>query len=206
MSGAIWQGCLHGMKPMGESWCTNKHHLNLGSWWSSRSMTKRDALMALWTDGPCFARGLGVLLCSFPYSTWLPLPLSLPWSTENNAGVHSHLSCLVVRPACQLGSPHAWPGHEWHICLCGQEQKSLGQGIDRKGSLQISVSKYYSIVHVICPCLPSNSSFGTSLVAQRLGLCTPNAESPGSISGQRTRSHMPQLKTWHSQINNFKKK
>ena len=152
---------------------------------------KRDAVMALWTDGPCFARGLGVLLCSFLYSTWLPLPLSLPWSTEDNA--HSHISCLVIRPACQLGSPHAWPSHEQHICLCGQEQKSLGRGADRKGSLLINVSKYYPIMHVICPCLPSNSSLGTSLVAQWLGLCTPNAESPGSVSGQRTRFHMPQL-------------
>ena len=31
---------------------------------------------------------------------------------------------------------------------------------------------------------------GTSLVAQWLRLCTPNAGGPGSIPGQGTRSHM----------------
>ena len=35
---------------------------------------------------------------------------------------------------------------------------------------------------------------GTSLVAQWLGLCTPNMENQGSISSQGTRSHMPQLR------------
>ncbi|TEA37406.1 hypothetical protein DBR06_SOUSAS1910135, partial [Sousa chinensis] len=31
-----------------------------------------------------------------------------------------------------------------------------------------------------------------SLVVQQLRLCTPNVGDPGSIPGQRTRSHMPQ--------------
>ncbi|TEA28872.1 hypothetical protein DBR06_SOUSAS4010089, partial [Sousa chinensis] len=35
---------------------------------------------------------------------------------------------------------------------------------------------------------------GTSLVVQWLRLHTPNAGSPGSIPGQGTRSHMPQLR------------
>ena len=35
---------------------------------------------------------------------------------------------------------------------------------------------------------------GPSLVVQGLRLCAPNAESLGSTSGQRTRSHMSQLK------------
>ena len=35
---------------------------------------------------------------------------------------------------------------------------------------------------------------GTSLVVQWLRLHAPNAEGPGSILGQRTRSHMPQLR------------
>ena len=38
---------------------------------------------------------------------------------------------------------------------------------------------------------------GTSLVVQWLRLCTPNAGGPGSIPGQGTRSHMPQLKILH---------
>ncbi|TEA30625.1 hypothetical protein DBR06_SOUSAS4110064, partial [Sousa chinensis] len=33
-----------------------------------------------------------------------------------------------------------------------------------------------------------------SLVVQSLRLHAPNAGGPGSISGQRTRSHMPQLR------------
>ena len=40
----------------------------------------------------------------------------------------------------------------------------------------------------------NNASTGTSLVVQWLRLCTPNAGGPGSIPGQGTRSHMPQLK------------
>ena len=46
---------------------------------------------------------------------------------------------------------------------------------------------------------------GTSLVVQRLRLCTPNAGGLGSIPGQGTRSHilqlrvrMPQLKILHA--------
>ena len=35
---------------------------------------------------------------------------------------------------------------------------------------------------------------GTSLVAQWLRLCVPNAGAPGLIPGQGTSSHMPQLK------------
>ena len=35
---------------------------------------------------------------------------------------------------------------------------------------------------------------GTSLVVQWLRLRAPNARGPGSIPGQGTRSHMPQLK------------
>ena len=46
---------------------------------------------------------------------------------------------------------------------------------------------------------------GTFLVVQWLRLCTPNARGLGSIPGQGTRSHMPQLKTlpaetYYSQI------
>ena len=51
---------------------------------------------------------------------------------------------------------------------------------------------------------------GTSLVVQWLRLHAPNAGAQGSIPGQGTRSHMPQLKipcaatkTWHSQINKY---
>ena len=35
---------------------------------------------------------------------------------------------------------------------------------------------------------------GTSLAIQWLRLCTPNAQGPGSIPRQGTRSHMPQLR------------
>ena len=39
---------------------------------------------------------------------------------------------------------------------------------------------------------------GTSLVVQRLKLCTSNAGRPGSVPGQRTRSHKPQLNSLHA--------
>ena len=57
------------------------------------------------------------------------------------------------------------------------------------------------------------ASQGTSLVIQWLRLCTPNTGGLGSIPGQGTRSHKPQLKslhamtaTWHCQTNTWKKK
>ena len=51
----------------------------------------------------------------------------------------------------------------------------------------------------------------TSLLVQWLRVCAPNAEGPGSIPGQRTRSHTPQLRVcmpqlspaWHSEIKFF---
>ena len=48
-----------------------------------------------------------------------------------------------------------------------------------------------------------NLKRGTSPVVQGLRLHAPNAGSPGSIPGQGTRSHMPQLKIWCSQINKY---
>ncbi|TEA35837.1 hypothetical protein DBR06_SOUSAS1110216, partial [Sousa chinensis] len=39
-----------------------------------------------------------------------------------------------------------------------------------------------------------------SLVVQRLRLCVPNAGGPGSIPGQETRSHMPQLRACMAQL------
>ena len=43
---------------------------------------------------------------------------------------------------------------------------------------------------------------GTSLVVQWLRLCAPSARGPGSIPGQGTRSHIPQLRV-HCQINKY---
>ena len=43
------------------------------------------------------------------------------------------------------------------------------------------------------PPRPRSHWLGTSLVAQWLRFCAPNAGSPGSIPGSRTRSHMPQF-------------
>ena len=60
-----------------------------------------------------------------------------------------------------------------------------------------------------------NENLGISLVVQRLRLHAPNAGGPGSVPGQGTTSHMPQLrskilhaatKNQHSQINIKKKK
>ena len=50
------------------------------------------------------------------------------------------------------------------------------------------------------PRFPSvkKTKLGTSLVVQRLRLCTPNQGVPSSILGQGTRSHMPQLKIPHA--------
>ena len=51
-----------------------------------------------------------------------------------------------------------------------------------------------------------NVKWGTFLVLEWLRLIAPNAGGPGSIPGQRTRSHTTHLKipkTWHSQIIHF---
>ena len=50
----------------------------------------------------------------------------------------------------------------------------------------------------------SGSSRGTSLVAQWIRLCAPNAGGPGSIPGQGTRSHMPQLRVGMSQLRSWR--
>jgi len=51
------------------------------------------------------------------------------------------------------------------------------------------------------PSLFSKCKFGTSLVAQWLRLYAPNAEEdPGSIPGQGSRSHMPQLSVHWQQL------
>ena len=44
------------------------------------------------------------------------------------------------------------------------------------------------------------SPVGTSLVVQWLRLCTPNSGGLGSIPGQGTRSHMPQLRVRMPQL------
>ena len=66
--------------------------------------------------------------------------------------------------------------------------------------------------HKPCGAAKKKKKKGTSLVVQWLRLHVPNAEGLGSISGQRTGSHMPQLKimyataeSLHSRINIFKK-
>ena len=41
---------------------------------------------------------------------------------------------------------------------------------------------------------------GTSMVVQWLRLCAPDAGGPGLISGQGTRSHMPQLRVRRPQL------
>ncbi|TEA31844.1 hypothetical protein DBR06_SOUSAS8310075, partial [Sousa chinensis] len=46
----------------------------------------------------------------------------------------------------------------------------------------------------VSPLLKPSLSFGTSLVVQQLRLHAPNVGVPGSIPGQGTRSHMPQIK------------
>ena len=45
--------------------------------------------------------------------------------------------------------------------------------------------------------------WGTSLVVQWLGLCAPNAGGPGSITGQGTRSHVPQLRVRMLQLKRY---
>ena len=44
-------------------------------------------------------------------------------------------------------------------------------------------------------CHQKDKKYRTSLVVQWLGLCASNAGGPGSIPGQGTRSHMPQLRS-----------
>ena len=43
-------------------------------------------------------------------------------------------------------------------------------------------------------CAPQDATAGPALVGQWLRLCTPNAGALGSILGQGTRSHVPQLR------------
>ena len=74
----------------------------------------------------------------------------------------------------------------------------LGQGRERSPRLrEVGVGRTLhwvrkAVCHVLLPDLKSHR--GTSLVVQWLRLHAPNARSLGSIPGQGTRSHMPQLR------------
>ena len=74
----------------------------------------------------------------------------------------------------------------------------LGQGRERSPRLrEMGVGRTLhwvrkAVCHVLVPDLKSHR--GTSLVVQWLRLHAPNAGSLGSIPGQGTRSHMPQLR------------
>ena len=57
----------------------------------------------------------------------------------------------------------------------------------------------YINIYIIILCVQlsgmNKKLVGTSLVVQWLRVCTPNAEGPGSVTGQGTRSHMPQQRS-----------
>ena len=80
-----------------------------------------------------------------------------------------------------------------------EESESKGSGVFEKGGLlltgraprerrEMELERKSWLSHI------KNAGLGTSLVVQWLRLCSPKADSPGSIPGQGTRSHMSQLK------------
>ena len=54
--------------------------------------------------------------------------------------------------------------------------------------------------------MSKNSLTGNSLAVQWVGLCTPPAEGLGSIPGQGTKSHKPQVKDKKQKTKNKQKK
>ena len=82
--------------------------------------------------------------------------------------------------------------HRNHLCEVTQVT-SLEPGVTPKAI-------FFSFC-LITSLVPYVKKHGTSLMVQWLRLCTPNAGGPGLILVEGTRSPMPQLKTWCSQIN-----
>ena len=78
------------------------------------------------------------------------------------------------------------------------------QGMGNEGQLSNPACEWTKAIDFLPLCPPSLSSNhsqmrpGTSLVIQWLRLHAPKAGAPGSIPGQGTRSHMPQLKILHA--------
>jgi len=75
-----------------------------------------------------------------------------------------------------------------------QRAHSMGRGL-REGQSQGLEGKNKKTIQ--------NTKAGTPLIVQWLRLRSLNAGGTGSNPGQGTRSHMPQTKTWHSQINKY---
>ena len=78
-------------------------------------------------------------------------------------------------------------------------------------SHEYHVSAFPTDIHVVLLCtvvtqlalgwFSRRTTLGTSLVAQWLTLCTPNAGGLGSIPSQETRSHVLQLKIPYATMN-----
>ena len=62
------------------------------------------------------------------------------------------------------------------------------------------INRTWTFFKVAIRPLKKYTSSGTSLVVQWLRLLTPHAGGPGSIPGQETRSHMPQLRVHMPQL------
>ena len=87
--------------------------------------------------------------------------------------------CQQVVPSGGPETSLPAPGASWCLTVC-------------RGTAPSSTSIITPPFHLCL--LPFSSLTRTSLVVQWLSLCNPNAEGPGSIPGQETRSHMPQLR------------
>ena len=98
---------------------------------------------------------------------------------------------------------------EMMIQLCRRLQKSvLGRGNNQCGSAKIGTFQYGTVskeayVAGVPPVRSErlrDKQEGTSLGVQWLRLHSPNARVPGSIPGQGTRPHMPQLRVHMPQL------
>ena len=129
-----------------------------------------------WQCRRCRRRGFNPWVRMIPWSRkWQPIPVFLPGK--------SHGQRLV---GC---SP--WDCKESdmteHTCTHGHLWGRLYMGVEWKWDI---ASKKHVTYH----------ASGTSLVVQWLRLCAAKAGGLGSIPAQGTRSHMPQLRSWMSQL------
>ena len=95
-----------------------------------------------------------------------PTPWVCPWDVLGINGVGEEAAFQIALEYAQLEEILKWVFTKWEV----------------PGILSWTIDNFQ--------CLSRKSSFGTSLVAQWLRLCAPNAGVPGSIPGQGTRSHM----------------
>ena len=157
------------------------------------------------TNVPTRRQGRGCMAhsCHHHYQThdWKGHP-SMWFLTTSPSQRRAHHQTEVSEPTVVCPLETKAQNVQWD-CL----RWSCTQAMGNEGQLSNPACEWTKAIDFLPLCPPSLSANhsqmrpGTSLEVQWLRLHAPKAGAPGSIPGQGTRRHMPQLKTQGSQIN-----